>query len=473
MSSNNYEAAFRAAFGPISTFLVKECGYQIAHGNSGDRMVSLRCPYHEGNQKNNSGHYCHADDTKGVWHCFKCANEGGHLSDGGSYVQALMEAKNMDAKEAFRYLCDKAGLQQSNYEYSTQEIRSLYTNACYDLLKANSGNPNSPYAVAIAYLTGRGFTMESIDRHRVGYCDGFKAISSLRKKGITEDQLFKAGILRHSKKSGKAYPAFGGRVTMMTGENLYGRAVSPENTLRHFYTQSSNSVFNEAVLDKDRDILFIVESAFDAITIEQYIRVLGVNWSVIATCGTKGIKMEDLKALLNRATPAEIILIPDSDPWYQDNGRHHAAGQTAGLAKARALEAAGFRVRIMVLPDNSDPNDLSKKKVTAAAFEDMVRKSLSPAKFAIYCTAHYYTLGEHNSNIGFLNMVRKSLGRYKVCLTAEILDYLILLTQEDGTEIKKLLAPAVKRSDALDFIRSEISRGKNIEDVMADLQTNL
>ena len=468
-----FDAAVNTHYGFISGLLVQECGAQIVHGTPGSACVSLACPNHGGTAKNLHGHYMHCNDQKGAWKCFKCENEGNHIAFAGYAVEAIMEFKHMSRKEAFRYLADKVGFQSgTDYEYRDTEIRQMYVNFCHDLLMEHRADPR--YAAAYQYLVGRGFTEATIKRHRIGFVSGFEAVSRLRKKGIQDSKLLEAGVLNRSKRTGNLYPAFMNRVVMMTGNNIYGRSIDPQNTLRHLYTRDKNSIFNEMVLGREWDAVFVVEAAFDALTIEQYIHELGgANWCCIATCGTKGIKMDQLIETLKGVVPAEIILVPDADPWYSDRHVRHAAGQRAGLAKARALEAVGFRTRIVVLPDDSDPNDLSKKAVPSSQFEMMVQRALTQAKFSIYCEAHYHELRDHTGNIGFLNAVRKDLAKYKVHLSAEILDYLALLTGESQMEIQRYMFPALKEADALDYIRGELTQGRTLEDVFGSIRQKL
>lgn len=466
-----FDAAVNTHYGFISGLLEKECGCRIVHGSPGDACVSLVCANHGNTPKNANGHYLHCNDQKGAWKCFKCENEGNHIASAGYAVEAIMEYKHMDRKEAFRYLAEQVNFQsKADYEYRDTDIRSLYVNACHELLMAHKSE--APYAEAYQYLVGRGFTEATIKKHRIGFVNGFAAVNALRKKGINDTQLERAGALNRSKKTGKLYPFFTHRVVMMTGYNIYGRAIDPQNTLRHLYTRDKNSIFNEMVLGREWDAVFVVEAAFDAMTIEQYIHELGANWCVIATCGTKGIKMNDLIETLKGVVPAEVILVPDADQWYE-NGHRHAAGQRAGLAKARALEAVGFRTRIVVLPDDSDPNDLSKKGVPSARFEAMVKRALTPAKFSIYCEAHYHVLHEHSGNVGFLNAVRKELIKYKIHLSAEIVDYLALLTGETSYDIQRYMFPSLKESDALDFVRSEVMRGKSLDQIFEEIRAKL
>lgn len=465
-----FDKAVYGFYGGMSGILTQECGCQIVKGYPGGTTISLYEPRHGDTRKNLSGTYLHCNDTRDFWWCYKCENEGGHMYHRGHAIEALVEFKGMSRGEAFKYLCEKVGFQSNQeYSYSYQDIRRMYVATCHELLLKHQ--KKEPYSDAMQYLQGRGFNIETIKKHRIGFCTGFEAVKILRKKGITDQQMAGAGILKPTKKDpSKFYPAFWGRVTMMAGEyNMYGRTIDPECSLRHYYTSDKNAIFNEMVLCKEWDAIVVVEAAFDALAIEQLIHATGENWTVIATCGTGGIKLEDLIPRIKEVCPAEVILVPDADMWRKD-GKRHAPGQNAGLNKARAFEAAGLRTRIVVLPNGSDPNDLAKNGIAPGEFRKMVDCALTPVKFAIYCEAHYHRYRTTEGAISLLNAVRKMLFKYKVHLTKEVIDYLVLLTQVDRQEIKKLFAPILKEADAVDYIRSMAAQGKNIDEILLDLK---
>ncbi len=468
-----FDEAVRAYYGGISRVLEQECGCRIIKGTPGSHSISLWCPNHSDSKKNNAGTYLHCNDQNGGWRCWKCQNEGNHIRHDGHAIQAIMEYRHLDFISAFQYLAEKIGY-NANVEitYSKSSIRNLYVDICHELLLTNQNK--APYAEAMNYIASRGFDDRTVSKYNLGFSTGFDAINVIRKrKGFTNTQLCEAGILKLNPKTGKYYPAFRDRVIMKMGANIYGRAINPNDMLRHLYTNSQNQIFNDLMLGNERDVIFVVESAFDALTVDQFIRETSANWCVIATCGTKGIDPMELVNHLKDANPAEVILIPDSDPWINQRGGRHAAGQKAGLDKARLLELYGLKVRIMVLPDNSDPNDLAKKGYTPAQFEQMVMRALTPAKYSIFCEAHYHARDSHSTNIGFLNAIRKQIIKYKINLSSEILDYLVQLTGESTADISRFMLPSLKESDALDYIRSEVAKGKSLDTVFAELRNKL
>ena len=345
MKNHDIDAAIDKKYGSFSNFL-DTLGFSSpeegihAYGEETPKV----CPGHDLHDNNKHGKNCHCNNGKHVWHCFSCG-------EGGGAVEAVMFTKGMDNSEAYKWLLDELGLRQDNYEYTDKEVRNIFVNVCHKLL-LRSFQEQEEYHRAWSYARSRGFTPKMIKKYRFGYCRGWEAIQEMRRKGFRDNILERAGILRRSKKTGNLYPFFIGRLTMMVGDNVYGRSIDPSSDRRHLYTTSKNSVFNMGMLASERDAVQLTESAYNAITCEQYNDALKQNWTWIATCGTKGIPTSELVAVLKKANPAEVVVIPDMDPWRTESGARHAVGQKAGLQKALALQAAGLRVRIMVLPDN-------------------------------------------------------------------------------------------------------------------------
>ena len=467
MNSKELQEKAKASM-PLSKFLEAYCGYKIIGGHG--ENVRMVCPNHT-NKNNMAGLNCGVNDVKGVGYCFHCG-------EGFSYLSALIQAKNIDIKEACRTLAEILGIDNGEeFVYTADDIRQLYISLCHEWLLSHK---DSDGKAAWEYLMNRGFTEASIKRFRIGFNpegakESWVIIQEMFSKGISLKAIREADIVRLSKKSGKKYVAFSGRVTMMAGKNVYGRTIDAQNAFRHNYTNSGNSLFNDVALAKGRNVVFVVEAAFDAISIEQYCRELKNNSCCIATLGTHGIPNEELVSLLKEAAPAEVVVIPDCDPWY-NNGQRHAVGQKAGLEKARMLEAAGFAVRVMVLPFGVDPNDLSKNGVPAQEFYDKYYcRAITPAKFAVYCEGHFYKgLGKsHSANIAFLNNVKKVLASGKVVIRKEIIDYLAQLTREPVEDINNIFNHSLEKSYALSFFRTCRLNGISDEDTLRFIQKAL
>lgn len=459
----DYTLEFRKSFGGITNFLTTYCGYRLVKPGIN---AGLWCPNHADSETNRKGGNCHSNDAKDVWYCYSCANQGTAIHK-GSYVEACMANMNMDRKEAFRWLCDKAGISIGNVEYDPVDIRRMFVEICHKNLMTNM-NSIEDYMGASQYIASRGFILRTLKTYRIGYSNSSE-LKELNAKGISKEMLIKAGILHLSKK-GKYYNAFRNRVVMMVGNSLYGRDIRPTPYLKHYYSNSGNSIFNTLSCIGEKDIIFVVESAFDALTIQQYINRLGKPWAVIATCGTQGIKIEELMKFIKEMNPVETVFIPDNDPWVKD-GVKHAPGQMAVIKKAKEFVKNNFAIRILVLPENSDPNDLSKNQVRARDFENMVNKALPFVPFEIYCASHFFDLKFGGAKTAFLEKVKRLIGTTNIPATSLVINQVSKLVNMKPVEVRDYLQDTLKENLAVNYYKRLIAKGLNDEDVIQHIKS--
>ena len=446
----DWNGIFRAKLGTITQVLVKYGGYRVVREGHGGGQNSLWCPHHNDSEGNRRGENCHANDSNNTWFCYSCANDGSQAIHGGSYVQVIMQAHNMDNKEAFRFLVHECGEDlREDIKRTTVDVRKEFARVCAKRF-IEKMNRDPRYNAAAKYCAGRGFVMRTIKKFLVGFSTGDE-IEILHQQGITNEELLEAGIFAISSRTGKMYNAFRGRVTMMTGDNLYGRDINPDTRLRHRYTTSGNSVFNlNAAKAVRRDAVLVVEAAFDAMTLDQYIRRLGMNWSVIATCGTHGIKDEDLMKVMKDLDPLEVIFVPDCDPW-QKGGKKHAPGQYSVLKKAKVFTKNGFNVRVLCLPENSDPNDLSKNGIGAGKFKKMVDGALPVVNYEIYAESHSYDLTQVGARESFLQKCKEILASNNVGLTSDIVAQVAELVGKTAEEVSSFLSGSFMKSAVMQY----------------------
>ena len=262
----------------------------------------------------------------------------------------------------------------------------------------------------------------------------------------------------------------------MAGNNIYGRAIPQEgesaNRLPHLYTSGENSLFNESTIrpESERDILFVVESIFDAMTIQQYINKLDENWAVVATLGTKGIKKEELIEKMKSSNAKTICIIPDADPWYsKKNGEltKHGVGQASGLKMAKAFSKARLNVRVAILPDDSDPNDLSKNRYPTIQFrEEIVKKALLPIQYQIWIEGHYLDLSSMAGKENLLNRSVKLSERYGVKAKAPFFEWLSKLLNISTTDVENAFSHTFEKKAVIDYVRKCLSIGKTDEEIM-------
>jgi DNA primase len=314
------------------------------------------CPFHH--EKTPS---FYVNRPRQSWHCFGC-NEGGDI------ISFVMRMEGMEFREALELLAAKTGVELPSFDakQSSQKKRLHEVN----LLAAKFFRATlleSPAAEhARAYAASRAIDDMTGDIWLIGYApDSWSALTdALTKKGITEDELVKAGLVGKREQGSGVYDRFRNRL-MFTIMDVHGnvvgftgRQLSDDKTEAKYVNTPETTLYKKSAvlygLDKAKgdikrqDLAVIVEGNMDVVTSHR----LGVN-NVVASSGT-ALTIDQLN-LLKRFT-TNLAIAFDQD----------AAGNAAtirGLDLARQLD---FNIRIITLPPDAgkDPDDAAKKDIT-------------------------------------------------------------------------------------------------------------
>jgi len=308
-----------------------------------------RCPFHNETEPSFS-----VDQAKQMFYCFGC-------KEGGNLIDFVIKTKNLNYREALDELCDKAGIEQPErlQKQNRSEIKLIYEanrtamNFYAKMLHSGKGT------AALDYLKARGIKDSTIDNFIIGYAlDEWDALlSHLKKNGISEEIVFKAG-LSVERKSGGFYDrfrnrvmfpiidrnsevvAFGGRVI---DESLPKYINSPETPV--FEKRRVLYNFNNARDSIKHDGVVVVEGYMDVVSLanagfSRAVAVLGTNFS------------EDHVKLIRRFTNS-IKLVFDGD----------AAGRKAIFKAVEQFLSTDIVPEVVLLPEGMDPDDLARKDI--------------------------------------------------------------------------------------------------------------
>jgi DNA primase len=307
------------------------------------------CPFH--NEKTSS---FHVHPAKGIFKCFGCGKGGNVLSfvkemEGCSYPEAIkMVAEkcgvaipraedSRDLEERDRQRADLIQLNQWATEFFEQ-----------NLIETPEGRR------ALDYLARRGVSEETRKVFRLGYApDSWDAMGAyLRSRGASRAQIERSGLVT-LKDSGGFYDRFRGRLmfpicdtqgrVIAFGGRILGEGEpkylnSPETSL---YTKGMHlfglSHAREAI--RQRGYAILVEGYLDFLIPFQS----GVR-NLVASLGTA--LTENQTRLLGRYA-RRIVVNFDPD----------AAGQAATKRSLELLLTETFKVNVLTLPDNLDPDE--------------------------------------------------------------------------------------------------------------------
>jgi DNA primase len=292
-----------------------------------------------------------------IYHCFGCGK-------GGNAFSFLMEHEKMTFTEAVKHLASKANItiREAATDFHREELEKLNFAHQVAMEYFESQLFSSKYkSIQESYLLGkRAIDPELVKFFHFGLAgeewDGL--LTQARKKGLTDDDMVKAGLALKSDNNDRYFDrfrqrlmipifnlsqkpiAFGGR-TLKKGEPAK-YINSPETPL---YSKS-NVLYG---LNFSRDHIreagcaLVVEGYFDFISLWQ----VGVR-NVVASSGTAFTQQQ--ARLLARFCDM-VYLFFDAD----------SAGQNAALRSVDVLYDSGLDVRVMIPPPGEDPDSTARK----------------------------------------------------------------------------------------------------------------
>jgi DNA primase len=315
------------------------------------------CPFHD----ERSGSFHVRPDEK-HYHCFGCQSSG----DPFTFV---METEGLDFKAAMESLADRFGVQlETEAEDPAAAARRERRERLHSLMSRTAAY-YSRYlweareaADARAYLLGRGLSEETLREFRVGYAPSAwdRILMGSRRAGFTEEELLAAGLVQRSKaRPGSVYDRFRSRI-MFPAADARGRVrgfgarrmseeQSPMGGAKYVNT-------SDGELYHKREVLFGIDlarahaaKAGRMLLVEGYTDVLALHQAGIRNAvGIMGTSLteEQIGELQRVVTVLELCLDADR------------AGQDAMLRAARLAAGKTVELRVVALPEGSDPADI-------------------------------------------------------------------------------------------------------------------
>jgi DNA primase len=309
------------------------------------------------------------------WHCF------GACGTGGDIFSFIMKKEGVDFAQALHLLANKAGVslaamttpekQTQNKErerlFEINEAAAEYYH--HLLLNTSSGE------IARNYLIKRGLSSETINNFQLGFApDGWETIKQyLKGKGYEEADLLAAGLLVE-KDDKNSYDRFRSRLTFPI-RNIQGKAIgfggrALDDSLPKYLNSPQTPIFDKSsslygidrakTAMRQKDQAVIVEGYIDVLTAHQH----GYD-NVVASMGTA---MTDKQLAILKNITKNLILALDAD----------TAGEEAISRSGEMIDkmlpvppsfygwvkyedAHKAEVKILVLPQNKDPDDIIKE----------------------------------------------------------------------------------------------------------------
>jgi DNA primase len=311
------------------------------------------CPFHKEKTPSFS-----VSPAKEIFYCFGCHK-------GGSVFTFVMEIERVAFPEAIKIVADKVGMplpkmvDDSRFESRRQEAdQVIQLNSWAMEWWQQQLESSSEGRIAREYLKQRELTEETQKTFRLGYApDSWDALSIyLRNKGATQEHIDRSGLVV-KRDEGGSYDRFRGRL-MFPVLDVQGRPIafggrtlkgedakyinSPETAA---YVKGRNLFGLNLTRDEIRrqGFAILVEGFLDLIVPYQF----GVR-NVVASLGT-ALTADQVKLLSRFAR--KVVVNYDGD----------RAGVQAAKKSIEILLAEDLEVKVLVLPDNADPDEYIRK----------------------------------------------------------------------------------------------------------------
>ncbi len=315
------------------------------------------CPFHD----ERSGSFHVRPDEK-HYHCFGCQASG----DPFNFV---METEGLDFKAALEALADRFGVKlETEDEDPGAAARRQHRERLHALLgraatyysrylwEAREAQP------ARAYLLGRGLEEATLREFRVGYAPSAwdRMLRASRASGYSEEELLASGLVQRSKnRPGQVYDRFRERIMFPASDARgrirgFGARAMRDNQQPKYLNTSDGVIYHK------REVLFGIDLARAAaakadrmILVEGYTDVLALHQAGITNAvGIMGTALteEQVGELERICHVLELCLDADR------------AGQDAMLRAARMARARQLELRVVGLPEGTDPAELAERE---------------------------------------------------------------------------------------------------------------
>ena len=220
-------------------------------------------------------------------------------------------------------------------------------------------NTEEGQTVGLSYFKERGFTQQTIEKFKLGYCpDGWdKFTQEALKNGYQLEHLIMTGLTKKAE-SGKVFDFYRGRVIFPIYDKLGkpvgfgGRILKKDEKIAKYFNSPESPIYHKSNVlygfyqaqrtIKSKDNVYLVEGYTDVLSMVQ----AGIE-NVVATSGTA---FPDGQIRLLKSKTNNVTVLRDGD----------RAGINAALKDINILLGNGFNVNVVMLPDGEDPDSFAQ-----------------------------------------------------------------------------------------------------------------
>jgi DNA primase len=404
-----------------------------------------RCPFHSEKTPSFTVH-----PGKGIFKCFGCGA-------GGTVFDFIMRIDGCSFQEAVKIVAEKSGIpipavsESEDYKKLAEERETILrlNQWAAEFFESQLNDPLEG-APAREYVERRGISQETVERFRLGWApDHWEAlISHLRNRGAGTDELNLSGLavlkeaggLRDRFRGRLMFPicdsqgrvvAFGGRV-IGPGEPKYLN--SPETPV---YTKGRN-LFGLSLSKNE------IRGAGFAILVEGYLDCMipfqeGIR-NIVASLGT-ALTDGQVKLLRRYMDQPQIVVNFDPD----------SAGQTAAMRSIDVLLTEGFKVNILRMPTQQDPDEFVREH-GSREFASLLKTSQPYMDYVIDTAVATHDTSRPTGKVEAINAILPHLARMRdKVVRADYAEQIADRLKVDSRVVREeLKRTATNRREALD-----------------------
>ncbi len=420
--------------------------------------------------------------AKGIFKDFSSGN-------GGDAVSFIMQMEKVTYPEALRLiarkfnipieeenLSEESALQEKN-ENDAREALYVVNEFAKNYFANTLHQHEEGTAIAMSYFMERKLSVETIKKFQLGYCLNGKTTftDNAMDQGYSLDILIKAGLTKSNDDRTWKVDAFNGRVIFPI-HNLTGRTVgfgartlSNAKDVAKYINTSETEVYNKS------KVLYGLHLAKKAITqhsnvylVEGYMDVIAMFEAgfenTVASSGTS-LTQEQVRQL--RKFTNNITIVYDGD----------AAGVKASLRAIEIILEEGLQVKLILFPNNDDPDSYLKKIGTQAFVEYVNNKAINFVQYRRAITEEVLikdplrkteVVQELLNTIAYVNnLIARSVYLQEVANIFQIQESVLT------NELNKLLRKRMNKASISNDNTSETDAPLTVEQVINEIETPL
>ncbi len=380
------------------TDIVRLVGEHLRLHPKGREYVGL-CPFHDDHKPS----MC-VVPTKQIFHCFSCGS-------GGNAYDFIMRFHGMEFREALQFLADRAGVELTPFKPGSGAAPSQPQNTTgysRDELIRAAGIANEFFGAiykhsehgkaARGIVANRSIADEMVESF--GICaapnrwDGL--VSLIQSKNMDPGPFVAAGLLKQ-RETGGHYDTFRNRLIFPIHDRIGrpiafgGRKINEEDDPKYLNSPESPIFDKSATPFALKQAIPEIKRTRTAIITEGYTDAIALHQTGITNAiATLGTAFTTKHARTLRGLCDTVVLVFDADE----------AGLRAADRALEVLFAETLDVRIAVVPEGKDPDDMLKQEGGAQAFRSMIESAPEALDF------RFARLAKHLSGAGEAARVR-------------------------------------------------------------------